>query len=145
MKETSIRTCDFLSNTLGTTITCNSYFCSAVKEEKLNIVSVPMAGNINNSLEKFLSSELLTLENEWFCLSCITCKESIKDTSIIQFAPVLLIHLRCFVLNVINLSKIPSFFKCLPEDLLQIRITDNNEVSFLNNYSLMATVNHSGC
>ena len=49
------------------------------------------------------------------------------------------------MLNVINLSKIPSFFKCLPEDLLQIRITDNNEVSFLNNYSLMATVNHSGC
>ena len=110
LKETSIRTCDFLSKTLGTTITCNSCFCSAVKEEKLNIVSVPMAGNINNSLEKFLSSELLTLENEWFCLSCITCNESIKDTTIIQFAPVLLIHLRCFCVKRHKFIKDTQFF-----------------------------------
>ena len=37
-----------------------------------------------------------------------------------------------------------QFFKSLPEDLLPIRITDNNKVSFLNNYSLVATINHSG-
>ena len=36
------------------------------------------------------------------------------------------------------------FFKCFPEDSLQIRITDSNEVYFFNNYSLAATINHSG-
>ena len=53
LKGTSIRADDLLSNTLNT-ITCNSCFCSAVREEKLDIVSVPMAHNINSSFEKFL-------------------------------------------------------------------------------------------
>ena len=34
--------------------------------------------------------------------------------------------------------------KCLPEDLPPTRSTDNNEVSFLNNYFLVATISHSG-
>ena len=96
LKETSIRTDDLLSNTLITTITCNSLFCSAVRKEKLDIVSVPMADNVISSLEKFLSSELMTLENEWLCTSCNFCMESIKDTSVIQSAPVLVIHLISF-------------------------------------------------
>ena len=89
-----------------------------------------MADNVNSSLEKFLSSELLTLEDECFCPSCNSCKESIKDTSIIQSVSVLVIHLK--------------FFKCLPEELLQIIIADSIEVSFLNNYALVVTINHSG-
>ena len=99
LKGTSVRADDLLSNTLSTTITCNSCFCSSVGEEKMDIVSVPMADNVNSSLEKFLSSELLKLENEWFCPSCNSCKESIKDTSFIQFAPVLVIHLKRFCLK----------------------------------------------
>ena len=55
LKGTSVRANDLLSNTLTTTITCNSCFCSAIREEKLDIVSVPVADNVNNSLEKFLS------------------------------------------------------------------------------------------
>ena len=69
MKGTSIRADDLLSNALSTTITCNSCFCSTVREEKLDIVSVPMADTINSSLEKLLSSELLKSENELFCPS----------------------------------------------------------------------------
>ena len=144
LKATSIRTDDLLSNTLRTTITCNSCFCSAVREEKLGIVSLPMADNVNSSVEKFLSSELLTLENEWFCPSCNSCKECIKDTSIIQSAPVLVIHLNCFCVDCDKVMKDDQFFKCFPEDPLQIRITHSNEVSFFNNYSLVATINHSG-
>ena len=68
LKGTSIRTVDLLFDTLRTTITCNSCFCSSVQEEKLDIVSVAMAGNVSSFLEKFLSSELLTSENEWFSL-----------------------------------------------------------------------------
>ena len=33
---------------------------------------------------------------------------------------------------------------CLPEGSLQIQIIDSNKVSFFNNYSLVATINHSG-
>ena len=144
LKGTSIRADDLLSNTFNTTITCNSCFCSAVREEKLDIVSVPMADNVNTSLEKFLSSELMKLENEWFCPSCNSCRESIKDTSFIQSALVLVIHLKHFCIEHDKVIKDNRFFKCFPEDPLQIRITDSNEVYFSNSYSLVATINHSG-
>ena len=120
LKATLIRTDDLLSDTLRTTITCNRRFCSAVREEKLGIVSVPMADNVNSSLEKFLSSELLMLENEWSCPSCKSCKECIKDTSIIQSAPILVIYLKCFCVDRDKVMKDDQFFKCLPEDPLQI-------------------------
>ena len=62
LKGTSVRTADLLSNTLRTTITWkwNSCFCSAVRQKKLDIVLVPIAAHVNSSLEKFVSSELLT-------------------------------------------------------------------------------------
>ena len=91
-----------------------------------------------------MSSELLTLENEWSCPSCNACKESIKYTSIIQSTPVLVVHLRRFFVDRDKVVKDTQLFKYLPEDFLQIRMADNNEVSFLNNYSLVATINLSG-
>ena len=103
-----------------------------------------MADSVDSSLEKFLSSELLKLENEWFCPLCNSCKESIKDTSLIQSAPILVIHLKHFCIEQDKVIKDNQFFKCFPEDPLQIRITDSNEVSFSNNYSFVARINHSG-
>ena len=126
LKGALLRTGNLLSNTLRTTITCNSCFCSAVREEKLDIVSVPMTDNFNSSLEKFLSSELLTLENEWSCPSCNACKESIKYTSIIQSTLVLVVHLRRFCVERDKVIKDTQLFKYLPEDFLQIRMADNN-------------------
>ena len=139
LKGTSIRADDLLSNTFITTVIFNSCFCSAVREEKLDIVLVLMADNVNSSSEKFLSSQLLKLENEWFCRSCNSFKESIKDTSFIQSAPVLAIHLKRFC----KVIKDNQFFNCFREDSLQIRIIDSNKVSFFNNYSLVVTINHS--
>ena len=100
-----------------------------------------MAGN--SPLEKFLSAELLTLDKDWFCLSCNSCKETINNTSIIQSAPVLVTSLKHSCVERDKVIKDNQFFKSLPEDL-RIRITDNNKVSFLSNYSLVATINHSG-
>ena len=107
-------------------------------------MSVPMADNVNTSLKKFLSSELRKLENECFCPSCNSCKESVKDTSFIQSASVLVIHLKRFCIEHDKVIKDNQFFKCFLEDPLQIRITDSNEVSFSNSYSLVATINYSG-
>ena len=141
LKETSRRADDLLSNTFNTTITCSSCFCSAVREEKLDIVSVPLADNVNNSLEKLLSSELLQLENEWLYPSCNSCKESIKDISFIQSAPILVIHLKRFFIEQEKVIKDNQFLKSFPEHPLRTRITDNNEVSFSSNYSLVTTIN----
>ena len=123
LKGSSIRADDLLSNTLSTIVTYNSCFCSTVREEKLDIVSV--------------------LWRNFFRLSCWN-KESIKDTSFIQSALILVIHLKRFHIEHDKVSKDNQFFKCFPEDSLQIRITDSNEVSFFNNFSLVARINHSG-
>ena len=98
----------------------------------------------NSPLEKFLSAELLTLDKDWFCLSCNSCKETINNTSIIESAHILVANLEHSCVERDKIIKDNQFFKCLPEDLLLIRITDNSKVSFLNNYSLVATINHSG-
>ena len=96
-------------NNNWTIFVCNCCFCSAVREENQDIVSIPMAGNIHISLEKFISCELLTVENEWFCPSCNFCKERIKDTSVIQFAPVLVIHLKHFCVEHDKVFQVPSW------------------------------------
>ena len=56
----------------------------------------------------------------------------------------MVIHLKRFCIEQEKVIKDNQFFKCFPEDPLQIRIPDSNEVSFFNNYSLVATINHSG-
>ena len=53
-------------------------------------------------------------------------------------------HLKCFCADHDTVIKDNLFFKCLPEDPLQFTITDKNKVSFFSNYSLVATINHSG-
>ena len=118
-------------------------FFSAVMEEKLDIVSVLIADNVNSCLERSLSSKLLTLENKCFCASCNSCEESIKDTTIIQFALVLLIHLNHFCPESDKVIKEGQFFRCLLEDPPHIQVTHSNEV-FFNNYTLVVIINHSG-
>ena len=140
LKGTSVRTDDLLSNTLRTTITCNSCFCSSVRGEKLDIVSVSMTDSV--IFEDFLPYELLTSENEWFCQSCHSFNENIKNMSIIQSAPILVIHDKRFCVERGKVVKDDHFFKCLSEHPLQIQII-GNEVSFLNNYPLVARINHS--
>ena len=71
---------------------------------------VPMADNIDSSLEKFLSSEVLTLENVWFFPSRNAFKESIKDTSIIQSAPALVIQLKRFCVERVKVIKDTQVF-----------------------------------
>ena len=126
----------------------NYYYATVVPVlllgKKKDILSVPIADNVNSSLEKYFSSELLTSENEWFCPSCNSCIESINNTLIIQSSFILMKHLKRFCVERDKVIKDNQFFKCYPADLLQIRITDSNEFSYLNNYSLGSTINHSG-
>ena len=148
-----------LTHTLSTTITCNSCFSHAVTEEELDIVSVPMAENVNQFpwlkcqsvpmaenvnqfpwlkmsivlWRNFISSELLKLENEWLCPTCNSCKETIKDTSFIQSTSVLVIHFKTFIIEHEKVFKENQFFKCFPEDPTETRITGSNEISFFNN------------
>ena len=37
-----------------------------------------------------------------------------------------------------------QFFDCFPNSVLNVPLTLDNEMSFINKYSLVATINHSG-
>ena len=55
-----------------------------------------------------------------------------------------MIHLKRFCIEHGKVIKDNQFFKYFPEDPLHERITNSNEVSFFNTYSLVATINYSG-
>ena len=71
LKGTSVVASDFISNTIRINISCNQCFCFSAKEEKFDILTIPLSPNINSSLSKFLKPEILESENKWFC-PCVT-------------------------------------------------------------------------
>ena len=70
LKGTSVAASYFISNTIRINIWCNQYLCFSAKEEKLDILTIPLSPNINSSFSKFLKPEILESDNKWFCPSC---------------------------------------------------------------------------
>ena len=83
LKGISVAASDLISNTIGINISCNQCFCFSAKEEKLDILTIPLSANISSSLSKFLKPEILESENKWFYPSCNCLTESTRETFII--------------------------------------------------------------
>ena len=143
LKGTSVAASDLISNTIDINISCNQCFCFSAKEEKLDILTIPVSPNINSSLSKFLKPEILESGNEWFCPSCNCLTESARDTSITGFSSILVIQLSRFSTTHSRLLKDQQVFNCFPELELKVPITVEDEVSFSSKYSLVASINHS--
>ena len=143
LKGTSVAASDLISNTIDINISCNQCFCFSAKEEKLDILTIPVSPNINSSLSKFLKPEILESGNEWFCPSCNCLTESARDTSITGFSSILVIQLSRFSTSHSRLLKDQQVFNCFPELELKVPITVEDEVSFSSKYSLVASINHS--
>ena len=135
LKGTSVAASDMISNTIRINISCNQCFCFSAKEEKLDILTIPLSLNINTSLSKFLKPEILESENKWFCP---------RETSIIGLSSILVIQLSRFSTSHSRLSKDQQVLNCSPELELRVPITVEDEVSFSSKYCLVASVNHSG-
>ena len=93
LKGTSVVASDLISNTIRINISCNQCFCFSAKEEKLDILTIPLSPNINSSLSKFLKPEILESGNKWFCPSCNCLTERTRKTSIIGSSSILVIQL----------------------------------------------------
>ena len=72
LKGVSLAASTLISNTLRTTVSCNTCLCSSVSEEDLDIISLQVSTGIQTSLKQYLSPEILTSGNKWFCHSCNT-------------------------------------------------------------------------
>ena len=82
----------------------------------------------------------------FFSPLCNVVSKSARETSIINFAPILIIRLHQFSNQGGQLIKDENFFNCSQSESnkqLTVPITVEDEVSFTNKYSLIATINHS--
>ena len=118
-----------------------------MSEENLHLVTLPASADIQTSMNQFLNPEILSSQNKWFCPSCTLLCESTKETCIINSAPILIIQLCWFSNQGGQLVKNENFLSCTRGESnkdLTVPITVEDEVSFTNKYSLIATINHSG-
>ena len=147
VKGISLAASHLICNTQKITVSCNTCFCSSVSEENLDIVTLPVSTDIQTSMNQFLKPEILSSQNKWFCPSCNLLFESTRETCIINSAPILIIQLCRFSNQGGQLVKNENFFSCTQSESnkdLTVPITIEDEVSFTNKYSLIATISHSG-
>ena len=147
LKGVSVAAADMISNIQQTTISCNKCLCSAMSEETLDIIPLPVSSDIQTSLNLYLKPEILSSENKWYCPSCNALSESTRETRIMRSSPILIIQLCRFSNQRQNLFKNEDSFRCILEDPtkhLLVPIISDNDVYLNNTYSLEATINHSG-
>ena len=96
LKGTSLTASDLISNTIRINVLCIQCFCFSAKEERVDILTIPLSPNINSSFSKFLKPEILELDNKWFCPSCNCLTESTRQTSIISSGSIFVMELSGF-------------------------------------------------
>ena len=147
LKGVSLAASSLISNTIRTTVSCNTCLCSSFSEENLDILPLQVSTGIQTSLKQFLSPEILSSGNNWFCPSCKTLSESTRETFVMNSAPILAVQLCRFSNQGSQLVKDETLVSCTQSQVgqyLTVPITIEDEVSFINKYSLIATINHSG-
>ena len=147
LKGVSLAASQLISNTQKIIVSCNTCFCSSESEETLGILFLQVLLDIQASINQFLKPETLSSQNKWVCPSCRVLSESTRETCIINSAPILIIQHCGFSSQGGQLIKDANFFSCTQSESnkhLLVPITVEDEVSFTNKYSLIATINHSG-
>ena len=137
---------EVFSTTLQSTISCDVCLCSSVKEDKYDILTLPTTKHISSSLDKLLQSESLSGDNMWFCPQCSSSQNATTEAGIVKCGSVLILQLKRYDTFLGNVYKDTKFVECLPcsDHLLKIPVLQNDVMSFSNEYTLVASINHSG-
>ena len=120
------------------------FLCVRGKSRYMNPTSISRHPNFYQPVSK---AEILLSYNKWFCPLCNLLSESTRGTCVINSAPILIIQLCRFSDQGGQLVKNENFFSCTQSESskdLTVPITIEDEVSFTNKYSLIATINDSG-
>ena len=115
-KGTSSLADEIVSTTIETTVMCDVCLFSSTKEEKMDIVSVPLKRDITNSLDHRLQIEPLTGANMWFCPQCKSNQNATTGSSITKSGSVLVLKLRRY------------------DNFLDIVFKDNRHVQSMSSY-----------
>ena len=125
LKGVSLAARSLISNRLRTTVSCNTCLCSSVSEENLDILPLQVSTGIKTSLKQFLSPEILSSGNKWFCPSCKTPSDSTRETCVMNSAPILAIQLCHFSNRGGQLVKDETFVSCTQSQLGQYLSSHN--------------------
>ena len=104
---------------------------------------VPPKKHVTSSIDQLLKSESLSGENKWFCPKCSSNQDSCKETCIINCGRILILHLSRYSNLSGNLAKDTSLINSLPVSNHVLKVY-KDDVSFSSEYSLVASINHSG-
>ena len=119
----SPRADSLIATTTQTSITCESCFCSSVKEQKDDMLLLPTSKHVSSSFTKLLQTESLSGDNKWFCPQCSSYQISTKETSIINCGQILIVHLSRYLDSGNNVFiKNTDFVECLPETTHVLRV-----------------------
>ncbi|XP_057290893.1 ubiquitin carboxyl-terminal hydrolase 27-like [Hydractinia symbiolongicarpus] len=135
---------DYMSRvTTTSTVTLDTCFCSSSREDTSNILTLPTSLSISQGL---LKPESLSGEYKWFRPQCNTHRECTKETHISHCGSVLIVQLLKFSAAQNTFVKDTRSVDCSSEseNPLNVQICSNNDISFNRNFSLVATINHSG-
>ena len=82
----------------------------------------------------------------WSCPQCSELRESTRETSVSNCGQVLIIQLNRFTKFNGDTFKDTRFVECLPveDHILRVPLKLDDNVSFPKEFSLVATINHSG-
>ncbi|XP_057305409.1 ubiquitin carboxyl-terminal hydrolase 2-like [Hydractinia symbiolongicarpus] len=137
---------DKISTEISMSVSCNTCLCTSVNVEMQDILTLPMTSKIQSCVSKFLEPEILTDGNKWFCPQCFAHRESTRETQISRSSEILFLHLKRFLKHGEHLVKDNRVVECvsLRDSLLQLPLVSDTDTMFNQNYSLLATINHSG-
>ena len=128
---------------VGTSITCGPCGCCNIDEVKLVIIPLPLAKSISLSLDRYLSSENLTGVNKWFCPAWNGFIDSTKETRIFDSGSVLVVQLLRYNNFKGAVIKNNMRVNCCSETL-RLPISADEQVCLYKEFTLKATINHSG-
>ena len=137
---------DIASSSITSTTSCNTCFLSSSQEASSSILALPLTSSISEFFNHFLEPEQLTGENCWSCPQCSSYKECTRESSFKTCASILLIQLRRFTNLNESLFKDNRVVNCSIKSHQTLTVPSHPEedISFTNEYRLVATINHSG-
>ena len=143
LKGHSTAASNILATSVRTSTMCDTCGCCNIDEVKLGIIPLPLAKSISLSLDRYLSSENLTGVNKWFCPACNGVMDSTRETGIVDSGKILVVQLLRY--NTFKGAVIKNNMKvnCCSETL-RLPISADEQVCLYKEFTLKATINHSG-
>ena len=132
-----------ISSSIVRSTTCDNCFSFSLREEKHDIISIPLCDSLPSSLELFLKPEELRDNNKWFCVACNSLQDSVRECKFVNCGTVIIFQLNRYINEGKNVFKDNRKVLC-PSEVLNVPVHIDEHLSVSRKFKLKATINHSG-